>query len=83
MNNHSGIGVNGLKHICGGAEGEEARRDRQLSGTSVKSPKPYLMPSQNMAITTSRRDSRAVCFDCPVTSRGGAGSKIIKGGLAI
>lgn len=46
MNNHSGIGVNGSKHICGGAEGEEARRDRQLSGTSVKSPEPYLMPDQ-------------------------------------
>ena len=71
MNNHSGIGVNGLKHICGGAEGEEARRDRQLSGTSVKSPKPYLMPSQNMAITTSRRDSRAVvCFSSAPSWRG-------------
>jgi hypothetical protein len=46
MTNHSGIGVNGSKHICGGAEDEEARRDRQLSGTSVKSPKPYLMPYQ-------------------------------------
>jgi hypothetical protein len=26
---------------------------------------------------------RAVRFDCSVTSRGGAGSKIIKGGLTI
>ncbi len=32
-----------------------------------------------MAITTSRRDSRAgICFDCRVTSRGTAGSKIIE-----
>ena len=56
MNNHLGIGVNGCgrtKHICGGAEGEEARRDRHailgmpgVDGTSVKSPKPYLMPDQ-------------------------------------
>lgn len=49
MNNHSGIGVNGCrraKHITGGGKDEEARRDRQLSGTSVKSPEPYLMPDQ-------------------------------------
>ena len=35
------------------------------------------------AITTSRRDSRAVVCFSPATSRGGAGSKIIKGGLTI
>jgi hypothetical protein len=85
MNNHSGIGVNGLKHICGGAEGEEARRDRRLSfgmpggtGTSVKSPEPYLMPSQNMATANSRGGSRAVRFDMACNQTGSAESKIIK-----
>src|SRR5574343_1061129 len=73
MTNHLGIGVNGCgrtKHIVGGDKDEEARRDRRLSfgmpggtGTSVKSPEPYLMPDQNKAITPVGGSKRAVRFD--------------------